>query len=139
MADQSQIYVGVAGYFGKPDQYNSRNDSDAAIAFGKGEGALMIGGNWNASTAKDGLGDDATFFNMPPGESGDKVAIGSTSTWAPRGLTGKNCPVNLPGTAPGPCGAARLLWKGRAAEMRTSASSRPRPTRLSAASIGGAR
>ena len=39
----------------------------------------MIGGNWNAATAKDGLGDDATFFNMPPGESGDKVAIGSTS------------------------------------------------------------
>jgi raffinose/stachyose/melibiose transport system substrate-binding protein len=67
------------GYFGKPDQYNSRNDSDAAIAFGKGEGALMIGGNWNAATAKDGLGDDATFFNMPPGESGDHVAIGSTS------------------------------------------------------------
>ena len=67
------------GYFGKPDQYNSRNDSDAAIAFGKGEGALMIGGNWNASTARDGLGDDAGFFNMPPGESGDAVAIGSAS------------------------------------------------------------
>jgi raffinose/stachyose/melibiose transport system substrate-binding protein len=67
------------GYFGKPDQYNSRNDSDAAVAFGKGEGALMIGGNWNAATARDGLGDDAGFFNMPPGESGDAVAIGSTS------------------------------------------------------------
>jgi raffinose/stachyose/melibiose transport system substrate-binding protein len=67
------------GYFGKPDQYNSRNDSDAAIAFGKGEGALMIGGNWNASTAREGLGDDAGFFNMPPGESGDVVAIGSAS------------------------------------------------------------
>ena len=67
------------GYFGKPDQYNSRNDSDAAVAFGKGEGAMMIGGNWNAATARDGLGDDAGFFNMPPGESGDAVAIGSTS------------------------------------------------------------
>ncbi len=67
------------GYFGKPDQYNSRNDSDAAVAFGKGEGAMMIGGNWNAATARDGLGDDAGFFNMPPGESGDTVAIGSTS------------------------------------------------------------
>jgi raffinose/stachyose/melibiose transport system substrate-binding protein len=39
----------------------------------------MIGGNWNAATAKDGLGDDAGFFNMPPGESGDAVAIGSAS------------------------------------------------------------
>jgi raffinose/stachyose/melibiose transport system substrate-binding protein len=39
----------------------------------------MLGGNWNAATAKDGLGDDATFFDMPPGESGDHVAIGSAS------------------------------------------------------------
>jgi raffinose/stachyose/melibiose transport system substrate-binding protein len=67
------------GYLGKGDSFNSRNDSDAAIAFGKGQGALMIGGNWNAATAKKGLGDDAVFFNMPPGESGDMVDIGSTS------------------------------------------------------------
>lgn len=67
------------GYMGKGDAFNSRNDSEAAIAFGKGEGAFMIGGNWNAATAKDGLGDDAGFFNMPPGESGKAVAIGSAS------------------------------------------------------------
>jgi raffinose/stachyose/melibiose transport system substrate-binding protein len=67
------------GYLGKGDAFNSRNDSEAAAAFAKGEGALMIGGNWNAATAKDGLGDDAGFFNMPPGESGDAVAIGSAS------------------------------------------------------------
>jgi raffinose/stachyose/melibiose transport system substrate-binding protein len=67
------------GYLGKGDSFNSRNDSDAAIAFGKGEGALMIGGNWNAATAKDGLGDDATFFNMPPGDSGEMENIGSSS------------------------------------------------------------
>jgi raffinose/stachyose/melibiose transport system substrate-binding protein len=67
------------GYLGEGDSFNSRNDSDAAIAFGKGEGALMIGGNWNAATAKEGLGDDAIFFNMPPGDSGDMVDIGSTS------------------------------------------------------------
>ena len=67
------------GYLGRGDSFNSRNDSDAAIAFGKGEGALMIGGNWNAATAKEGLGDDAVFFNMPPGESGVMTAIGSTS------------------------------------------------------------
>jgi raffinose/stachyose/melibiose transport system substrate-binding protein len=67
------------GYLGPGDSFNARNDSDAAIAFGKGEGAFMLGGNWNAATAKDGLGDDAMFFNMPPGESGDHVAIGSAS------------------------------------------------------------
>ena len=67
------------GYLGKGDSFNARNDSDAAIAFGKGEGAFMIGGNWNAATARDGLGEDAAFFNMPPGESGDTVAIGSAS------------------------------------------------------------
>src|SRR4051794_29039904 len=67
------------GYLGKGDSFNSLNDSDAAIAFGKGKGAFMIGGNWNAATAKQGLGDDAIFFNMPPGQSGDMVNIGSTS------------------------------------------------------------
>jgi raffinose/stachyose/melibiose transport system substrate-binding protein len=67
------------GYFGKGDLYNSRDEEDAAVAFGKGEGALQIGGNWNAATTRAGLGDDVEFFNMPPGESGDKVNIGSTS------------------------------------------------------------
>ena len=67
------------GYMGKGDSFNARNDAEAAAAFGKGEGAFMLGGNWNASIARDGLGEDAAFFNMPPGESGDAVAIGSAS------------------------------------------------------------
>ena len=67
------------GYLGPGDSFNARNDSDAAVAFGKGEGAFMLGGNWNAATAKAGLGDDAIFFDMAPGESGDHVAIGSAS------------------------------------------------------------
>jgi raffinose/stachyose/melibiose transport system substrate-binding protein len=67
------------GYLGKGDSFNSRNDAEAAAAFGKGEGAFMLGGNWNASIAKDGLGKDAGFFDMPPGDSGNTVAIGSAS------------------------------------------------------------
>ena len=67
------------GYLGQGDSFNARNDAEAAAAFGKGEGALVIGGNWNAAIARDGLGEDAIFFNMPPGESGDAVAIGSAS------------------------------------------------------------
>jgi raffinose/stachyose/melibiose transport system substrate-binding protein len=66
-------------YLGQGDSYNSLNDADNAAEFGKGKGALMIGGNWNAATARDGLGEDAIFFNMPPGESGEAVAIGSAS------------------------------------------------------------
>jgi raffinose/stachyose/melibiose transport system substrate-binding protein len=68
------------GYMGKGDAFNARDDPAAGIAFARGEGALLIGGNWNAATAKDGLGEDAAFFNVPPGESGDRVNIGSTST-----------------------------------------------------------
>ena len=40
---------------------------------------MLIAGNWNAATVRDGLGEDAVFFNVPPGESGDMVNIGSTS------------------------------------------------------------
>jgi raffinose/stachyose/melibiose transport system substrate-binding protein len=67
------------GYFGKPDTYNARLESDAGVAFGKGQGALLIAGNWQAATARAGLGDDVEFFNMPPGDSGKHVNIGSTS------------------------------------------------------------
>ena len=67
------------GYLGEADAYNSRKESDSGIAFGKGEGALLIAGNWQAATAREGLGDDAIFFNVPSGESGDRVNIGSTS------------------------------------------------------------
>jgi raffinose/stachyose/melibiose transport system substrate-binding protein len=67
------------GYLGKGDTYNSINETNAGVAFSKGKGALLLAGNWQAATARDGLGDDAMFFNVPPGESGDMVNIGSTS------------------------------------------------------------
>ena len=67
------------GYMGRGDSFNSINDSEAAAAFAKGKGAVILGGNWNAATVSDGLGDDAMFFDMPPGDSGKKVAIGSAS------------------------------------------------------------
>ena len=67
------------GYLGKGDAFNAVNDNEAAIAFSKGKGAMLIAGNWNAATVRDGLGEDAGFFNVPAGESGDLVNIGSTS------------------------------------------------------------
>ncbi len=68
------------GYLGKGDAYNARSDSEAAALFGRGQGAFMGCGNWNASLVKDGLGKGATFIDMPPGSSGKAIAIGSTST-----------------------------------------------------------
>jgi raffinose/stachyose/melibiose transport system substrate-binding protein len=68
-----------AGYFGRGDDYNGRAELDAANLFGRGEGAFMLGGNWNAQTVVDGLKDDAAFFDMPPGQSGKFAAIGSAS------------------------------------------------------------
>ena len=57
---------------------NARSDADAAAACETGEGAFVLGGNWNACIVKDGL-EDAAFFDMPPGDSGKAVAIGSAS------------------------------------------------------------
>jgi raffinose/stachyose/melibiose transport system substrate-binding protein len=67
------------GYLGRGDDYNGRGENDAAIEFGRGNGAFMLAGNWNAQTILDGLKGDAAFFDMPAGKSGKVAAIGSTS------------------------------------------------------------
>jgi raffinose/stachyose/melibiose transport system substrate-binding protein len=69
-----------AGYLGDASDYNARGDADAAIAFGKGQGAFILCGNWNASTILDGLKSNAMYMNMPPGPTGQPAAIGATST-----------------------------------------------------------
>ena len=68
-----------AGYMGDGDDYNGRGEVDAANEFAAGDGAFMIGGNWNAQTVVDGLGKDAAFFDMPAGPAGKPAAIGSAS------------------------------------------------------------
>jgi raffinose/stachyose/melibiose transport system substrate-binding protein len=68
-----------ANYFGKADDYNGRGEADASTGFARGKGAFFLGGNWNASTIKDGLKGNAAFFDMPPGDSGKYAAIGSVS------------------------------------------------------------
>src|SRR3954468_1993578 len=68
------------GYLGKGDAFNSIDDAEAAAAFGRGKGVFLLGGNWNASIVKAGLGKDGGFVDMPPGPDGKAVAIGSTST-----------------------------------------------------------
>jgi len=77
---QTFVDWGKDNYLGKADDYNARGENDAAIMFGKGKGAFFMGGNWNAATIKDGLADNVMFMDMPPGDSGNVGAIGSTST-----------------------------------------------------------
>jgi len=67
------------GYLGRGDDYNGRGEAEMSAQFARGKGAFMLAGNWNAQTVLDGLGDDAAFFNMPPGDSGKVAAIGSAS------------------------------------------------------------
>jgi raffinose/stachyose/melibiose transport system substrate-binding protein len=67
------------GYLGRGDDYNGRGETEMSTQFARGKGAFMLAGNWNAQTVLDGLGEDATFFNMPPGDSGKVAAIGSAS------------------------------------------------------------
>jgi len=67
------------GYLGRADDYNGRAELDAVSLFAKGRGAFLLGGNWNAQQISDGLGEDASFFAMPPGQSGKRAAIGSAS------------------------------------------------------------
>ena len=115
------------GYLGQGDSFNARNDSEAAAAFGKGEGAMVIGGNWNAATARDGLGEDAIFFNMPPGESGDAVAIGSASVpcTSRRSRRTPTSPRRTSTSSPAPTRGRRWSTRRRCRRRRTRRPSRP--------------
>ncbi|HVL25302.1 MAG TPA: extracellular solute-binding protein [Thermomicrobiales bacterium] len=49
------------------------NGDDATPLFTSGGGAILMQGSWAAGQVKDGMGDDAGFFLMPPQEEGDTV------------------------------------------------------------------
>ena len=59
----------------RPTRTTRATRTTPAIAFGKGQGALLIAGNWNAATARDGLGDDASSSTCRPA----RAATWSTS------------------------------------------------------------
>jgi raffinose/stachyose/melibiose transport system substrate-binding protein len=65
------------GYFG--NDYNAVDENEAAAAFAKGKGVFYLGGNWQAQVIEAGLGAKVGFMNMPPGASGNHVAVGATS------------------------------------------------------------
>ncbi len=65
------------GYFNKDAEATMYDD--AARRFGKGEGAVFIGGNWDAAIVQTGLKDNAGVANIPGQAAGQYAGIGATS------------------------------------------------------------
>ena len=69
---------GKAGYFN--DDYNAVGDDAAAGDFAKGKGAMWIGGDWDSTIIKAGLGAaNVGVMPIPPGPSGQWASIGGLS------------------------------------------------------------
>jgi len=66
-----------AGYFN--DDYNALGYDASAGLFAKGKGLFWIGGDWDSTIIKTGLGKNAGAFAMPPGPSGQYSSIGGLS------------------------------------------------------------
>ena len=67
-----------AGYFNS--DYNAVGEDATAGIFAKGKGAMWIGGNWDATVIKTGLGaQNVVVMPVPPGPSGQWAAIGGVS------------------------------------------------------------
>jgi raffinose/stachyose/melibiose transport system substrate-binding protein len=66
-----------AGYFNS--DYNAVGYDVSANLFAKGKGLFWIGGDWDSTIIKTGLGKDAGAFAMPPGPSGQYASIGGLS------------------------------------------------------------
>jgi raffinose/stachyose/melibiose transport system substrate-binding protein len=66
-----------AGYFN--DDYNAVGYDVTASLFAKGKGVFWIGGDWDSTIIKTGLGKDAGAMPVPPGPSGVWTSIGGLS------------------------------------------------------------
>jgi raffinose/stachyose/melibiose transport system substrate-binding protein len=66
-----------AGYL-NPD-YNAVGYDISAGLFAKGKGVFWIGGDWDSTIIKTGLGSNVGVMPIPPGTSGRWSAIGATS------------------------------------------------------------
>lgn len=65
------------GYF--TDGVNGVAWDDAVAAFANGDGVFLVGGNWNAATVEETMGDNVGYFAMPVGPSG---VVGGTAALA---------------------------------------------------------
>jgi raffinose/stachyose/melibiose transport system substrate-binding protein len=69
---------GKAGYFN--DDYHAVGNDDSAGIFAKGKGAMWIGGDWDSTIIKTGLGAaNVGVMPIPPGPSGQWASIGGLS------------------------------------------------------------
>lgn len=68
---------GKAGYFN--EDFNAVGNDASAGLFAKGKGVFWIGGDWDSTVIKAGLGKDAGVMPVPPGPSGRWTSIGATS------------------------------------------------------------
>ena len=67
-----------AGYFN--DDYNAVGNDASAGEFAKGKGAMWIGGDWDSTIIKTGLGaKNIVVMPIPPGPSGQWTSIGGLS------------------------------------------------------------
>lgn len=66
-----------AGYFN--DDYNAVGYDATAGLFAKGKGVFWIGGDWDSTIIKTGLGKNAAAMPVPPGPSGVWSGIGGLS------------------------------------------------------------
>jgi raffinose/stachyose/melibiose transport system substrate-binding protein len=67
-----------AGYFN--EDYNAVGNDDSAGLFAKGKGAMWIGGDWDSTIIKTGLGGaNVVVMPIPPGPSGKWASIGGLS------------------------------------------------------------
>jgi raffinose/stachyose/melibiose transport system substrate-binding protein len=66
-----------AGYLNS--DYNAVGYDVSANLFAKGKGVFWIGGDWDSTIIKTGLGKNAGAFAMPPGASGKYASIGGLS------------------------------------------------------------
>jgi raffinose/stachyose/melibiose transport system substrate-binding protein len=65
------------GYFN--DDYNAVGYDASAGLFAKGNGVFWIGGDWDSTIIKSGLGKDVGAMPVPPGRSGAWTSIGGLS------------------------------------------------------------
>ncbi|MCC5032134.1 extracellular solute-binding protein [Streptomyces sp. WAC 00631] len=70
-----------AGYF--PKDINSLDYFAFVSRFSEGKGLFTFNGNWEAANYQKALGDDVTFFLVPPEKKGGKhVAMGAANSFS---------------------------------------------------------
>jgi raffinose/stachyose/melibiose transport system substrate-binding protein len=79
-AAQKVLDWNEAGYF--LDGFDGISADDAQAAFIAGGGGILLQGSWAAGAVRDGLGENAGFFLMPPSSAGGSTPAASDAAGA---------------------------------------------------------